>query len=57
MFRFAQLFLLYPQLWLKWSMLTKMSQIGLKLMIWWPKKNSVIEKVKPHRARKLFEIR
>ena len=32
----------------------KMSQIGLKLMIWWPKQSSVIEKVKPHRARILF---
>ena len=31
-----------------------MSQIGLKLMIWWPKQSSVIEKVKPHRARILF---
>ena len=32
----------------------KMSQIGLKLMIWWPKQCSVIEKVKPHRAWILF---
>ena len=32
-----------------------MSQIGLKLTIWWPKRSSVIEKVKPHRARILFE--
>ena len=32
----------------------KMSQIGLKLMIWWPKQSSVIEKIKPHRARILF---
>ena len=32
----------------------KMSQIGLKLTIWWPKQSSVIEKVKPHRARILF---
>ena len=31
-----------------------MSQIGLKLMIWWSKQGSVIEKVKPHRARTLF---
>ena len=33
---------------------TKMSQFGLKLTIWWPKQSSVIEKVKPHRARILF---
>ena len=32
----------------------KRSQIGLKLTKWWPKQNSVIEKVKPHRARILF---
>ena len=32
----------------------KMSQIGLKLMIWWPKQSLVVEKVKPHRARILF---
>ena len=32
----------------------KMSQFGLKLTIWWPKQSSVIEKVKPHRARILF---
>ena len=31
-----------------------MSQFGLKLTIWWPKQSSVIEKVKPHRARILF---
>ena len=34
--------------------LQKMSQFGLKLTIWWPKQSSVIEKVKPHRARILF---
>ena len=28
-----------------------MNQIGLKFTIWWPKQSSVIEKVKPHRAR------
>ena len=32
----------------------KMSHFGLKLTIWWPKQSSVIEKVKPHRARILF---
>ena len=32
----------------------KMSQIGLQLTIWWPKQSSVIEKVKPLRARILF---
>ena len=32
----------------------KMSQIGLKLTVWWQKQYSVIEKVKPHRARILF---
>ena len=32
----------------------KMSQFGLKLTIWWPKQSSVIEKVKPYRARILF---
>ena len=32
----------------------KMNQIGLKLTKWWPKQSSVIEKVKPHRARILF---
>ena len=32
----------------------KMSTIGLKLTIWCPKQCSVIEKVKPHRARILF---
>ena len=32
----------------------KMSQIGLKFTIWWPKQSSVIEKVKPLRARILF---
>ena len=32
----------------------KMSHFGLKLTIWWPKLSSVIEKVKPHRARILF---
>ena len=31
-----------------------MSHFGLKLTIWWPKQSSVIEKVKPHRARILF---
>ena len=31
-----------------------MSRFGLKLTIWWPKQSSVIEKVKPHRARILF---
>ena len=31
-----------------------MSQFGLKLTIWWPKQDSEIEKVKPHRARILF---
>ena len=31
-----------------------MSQFGLKLTIWWSKQSSVIEKVKPHRARILF---
>ena len=34
----------------------KMSQIGLKLAIWWPKQSSVIEKIKPHRARILLKI-
>ena len=34
----------------------KVSQIGPKLTIWWPKKSSVIEKVKPHCARILFWI-
>ena len=32
----------------------KISQIGQKLMISWPKQSSVIEKNKPHRARILF---
>ena len=32
----------------------KKSTIGLKLTIWCPKQCSVIEKVKPHRARILF---
>ena len=32
----------------------KMSHFGLRLTIWWPKPSSVIEKVKPHRARILF---
>ena len=32
----------------------KMSQIGQKLTIWWPKQSSVFEKVKPHRAQILF---
>ena len=31
-----------------------MSHFGLKLTIWRPKPISVIEKVKPHRARILF---
>ena len=31
-----------------------MTQIGLKLTIWWPKQSSVIEKVKPLRARIFF---
>ena len=31
-----------------------MSTIGLRLTIWCPKQCSVIEKVKPHRARILF---
>ena len=33
---------------------SKLSTIVLKLTIWWPKQCSVIEKVKPHRARILF---
>ena len=32
-----------------------MSTNGIKLMIWCPKQCSVIEKVKPHRARILFQ--
>ena len=45
------IFLFYPELWLNWSLPKKMSQNGLKLTIWWLKQCSVIEKVKPHRAR------
>ena len=48
------IFLLHTQLWLNWRLPTKMSQIGLKLTIWWQKQCSVFEKVQPHRARILF---
>ena len=41
-------------MWLKWSLPKKMSQIGRKLTIWWPKQGSVFEKVKPHRALIIF---
>ena len=32
----------------------KMTPIGQKLTIWWPKQGSVFEKGKPHRARIIF---
>ena len=53
-FALPYFFKFYPQLWLKWSLPKKMSQIGLKLTIWWPRQSSVIEKVKPHPAPILF---
>ena len=54
MVRSAQFFFLIPNYGSSRACPQKMSQIGLKLMIWWPKQGSVIEKVKPHRARILF---
>ena len=47
-------FLFHPQMWLKWSLPKKMSQIRQKLTIWWPKQSSAFEKVKPHRTRIIF---
>ena len=54
MFRSAQFFCFFPNYGSSRACTQKMSQIGLKLMIWWPKQGSVIEKVKPNRARILF---
>ena len=54
MVRSAQFFCFIPNYGSIGACTQKMSQIGLKLMIWWPKQSSVIEKVKPHRARILF---
>ena len=54
MVRSAQFFCFIPNYVLSGACTQKMSQIGLKLMIWWPKQSSVIKKVKPHRARILF---
>ena len=54
MFRFAQFICFIPNYGSSGACPQKMSQIGLKLMIWWPKQSSVIEKVKAHRARILF---
>ena len=48
---FVQSILFYYQLGLKWRLPTKLTQIPLKLTIWWPKHCSVIEKVHPRRAR------
>ena len=50
----AQFFCFIPNYGSSGACTQKISQIGLKLMIWWPKQCSVIEKVKPHRARILF---
>ena len=50
----AQFFCCIPNYGLSGACTQKMSQIGLKLIIWWPKQSSVMEKVKPHRARILF---
>ena len=52
--RSAQFFCFIPNYGSSGAFTQKISQIGLKLMIWWPKQCSVIEKVKPHRARILF---
>ena len=54
MVRSAQFFCFIPNYGSSGACTQKMSQIGLKLMIWWPKQSSVIEKIKPHRARILF---
>ena len=54
MVRSAQFFCLIPNYGSGEACTQKISQIGLKLMIWWPKQCSVIEKVKPNRARILF---
>ena len=51
MVRSAQFFCFIPNYGSSGACTQKMSQIGLKLMIWWQKQGSVIEKVKPHRAR------
>ena len=50
----AQFFCFIPNYGSSGACTQKMSQIELKLMIWLPKQSSVIEKVKPHRARILF---
>ena len=54
MVRSAQFFCFIPNYGSSEACPHKKGQIGLKLMIWWPKQSSVIEKVKPHRARILF---
>ena len=54
MVRGARFFYFIPNFGSSGACPQKMSQIGLKLTIWWPKQSSVIEKVKPHRARILF---
>ena len=54
MVRCARFFYFIPNYGSSGACPQKMSQFGLKLTIWWPKQSSVIEKVKPHRARILF---
>ena len=54
MVRCARFFYFIPNYGSSGAYPQKMSQFGLKLTIWWPKQSSVIEKVKPHRARILF---
>ena len=54
MFCFTQFIYFVPNYGSSVACSQKMSQIGQKLMIWWPKQYSEIEKVKPHRLRILF---
>ena len=55
MFCFTQFICFVPNYGSSGACPQQMSQIGQKLMIWWPKQCSVIEKVKPDGARILFE--
>ena len=54
MVRWAHFLYLVPNYGSSGACQQKMSQIGRKLPIWWPKQRSVFEKVKPHRARIFF---